>query len=32
MRCTIHKELGFKVRENLKLTNIDKEPLPAFQH
>jgi len=25
-------ELGFKVKENLQLTNTDKKPLPACQH
>jgi len=25
-------KLGFKVRENLQLTNTDKKPLPACQH
>jgi len=28
----IQNELGFKVRENLQLTNTDKKPLPACQH
>jgi len=28
----IQNELGFKVRENLQLTNTDKKPLPASQH
>jgi len=28
----IQNELGFKIRENLQLTNTDKKPLPAFQH
>jgi len=28
----IQNELGFKVRVNLQLTNIDKKPLPACQH
>jgi len=28
----IQNELGFKVRENLQLTNTDKKPLPACKH
>jgi len=28
----IQNELGFKVRENLKLTNTDKKTLLAYQH
>jgi len=28
----IQNELGFKVRENLQLTNTDKKPLPACHH
>jgi len=28
----IKNELGFKVRENLQLTNTDKKPLPACHH
>jgi len=28
----IQNELGFKVRENLQLTNTDKKALPACHH